>query len=120
MRSANPAREKVLLVDDVESVRFATGLVLEQSGYHVFEAESAEAALCLVKDMAEPLDFLISDMYLAGKNGLELAEQVLLIFPDIKIILMSGDLIRSPKKYAFLQKPFSPDQLLKEVNRTLS
>lgn len=79
----------VLLVDDEEVVRMSTADMLEDLGFDVRHADSAEAALTLVGDGLVP-DLLISDHLMPGITGVDLARKVRGSFADLPVLIVSG------------------------------
>ncbi len=64
----------ILLVEDEDSVRVMTALVLRRLGYRVQEAPSGDKALELARINREKIDLLMTDVFLPGMSGRELAE----------------------------------------------
>jgi CheY-like chemotaxis protein len=87
--TAGPARGLVLLVDDEGIVRASTADMLEEFGYEVREAETAEAALMLVEKGLKP-DLLITDHLMPGMSGVDLALALRDIFPELPVLIVSG------------------------------
>lgn len=119
-------KETVLLVEDEKPVRKLVKKLLIQNGYKVMEAEHAEEALKFIKSQKEPVDLLLTDVIMPGLNGPELALEIKNFFPDIKVLFISGysenvsleqGHLNTP--YYFLQKPFSPETLLKKMRKIL-
>jgi two-component system cell cycle sensor histidine kinase/response regulator CckA len=89
--SAEPApHATILLADDESALRHAVAEILRQSGYSVLEAPTALDALELAKSLSGKIDILLTDIVMPGLLGTDLAEQVRLHRPDIKVIYMSG------------------------------
>lgn len=91
--------------------------LLESNDMQVIRCESAEAAELVVARTGLELALLITDVELAGvKSGLELAKFAREQFPSLKIVVVSGrppgDI---PPETSFLQKPWMPLELLREV-----
>jgi len=118
--------ETILLVEDEESVRNLTRRVLEQYGYQVLSAPSGEAALELSRLHRGTLHLLLTDVVMPGISGPRLAEILLAERPDMRLIFMSGyaattleqRILLDPES-AFLQKPFSTEQLIRRIRETL-
>jgi PAS domain S-box-containing protein len=92
--AAAPAAEPAaagtaLLVDDEELVRESTADMLEDLGYEVIEAASAEEALRLIGDGLRP-DVLVTDHLMPGMNGTELANTVRADLPGTPVLIVSG------------------------------
>jgi two-component system cell cycle sensor histidine kinase/response regulator CckA len=112
----------VLLVEDEDPVRKFGARALRNKGYKVIEAESAEAALELIRNAAEKIDLLITDVVMPRLDGPGLVREVREIRSDIKVIFISGyaeDAFRqrlgSDSDIDFLPKPFSLKQLASKV-----
>jgi PAS domain S-box-containing protein len=118
--------ERVLVVEDEEGVRAVVTRALSEAGYRVLEADSGEAALELLARDAGGIDLLLTDIVLRGINGKELATKVLELLPDVPVIYISGytdgEIARRGllgPEAAFLQKPFSPDAIVRAVAENL-
>ena len=119
--------EQILLVEDDPSVRPLARLALERFGYRVHAADSAAAALDVWEEHGRSTDLLLTDLVMpGGVGGAELAERLLSLRPDLKVMYMSGysnDLVGRRHSTAagrhFLAKPFSIADLLQNVRRCL-
>ena len=85
-----PHRETILLVDDHPSIRKLMGSILKSEGYVVLEAEDGRQALELCRHYASRIHLLLTDIVMPQMNGHMLAEQIVLLRPDIQILYMSG------------------------------
>jgi PAS domain S-box-containing protein len=123
MEKISTGHETILLVEDNESVRSLFANVLEAQGYTMLTAADGQAALHLVESQTGPIDLLLSDIVMPHLNGKLLAEQLSQIYPDLKIIFMSGYTDQTvgdlPPEASFMQKPFSPMVLLRRVRQVL-
>jgi CheY-like chemotaxis protein len=128
MQPASPRRgtETLLLVEDEELVRKLTCEILELGGYRVLEARHGTEALSVSWSHAGPIDLLLTDMVMPGMTGRELAAEISAGRPHIKIIFMSGytesgilNAGEKPPGVWFLEKPFTPDGLLRRVREAL-
>jgi len=127
--AAEPARggvETILLVEDAASVRVVARQTLERAGYRVLEAPDGATALNLVARHAGPVDLLVSDVVMPGMNGRELAENLVRLRSRLPVLFVSGytdDAVMRAGLLAravnFLQKPFTPEKLLRAVRRAL-
>jgi two-component system cell cycle sensor histidine kinase/response regulator CckA len=119
--------ETILLVEDEAPVRSFARTVLEHKGYHIIEADSGLSALELWQQHRDTIDLLLTDMVMpGGVSGQELAKRLLAEKPALKVIYNSGytDEIlgeNSPLRGNpdFMEKPFSPHKLLKQVRDCL-
>ena len=81
--------ERVLVVEDQDSVRLLVSGVLEKRGFTVFQAPNARDARRVLA--AEPgIDLVITDVVMPGESGLELADWLRTTYPRIQVTLMSG------------------------------
>jgi two-component system cell cycle sensor histidine kinase/response regulator CckA len=118
--------ETVLLVEDEESVRELVRITLTSRGYKVLEAENGERGLQIAEDYKEPIDILITDVVMPGIGGRDLAKKLLALRPTVSVLYLSGyteDAViaqgaPSPA-IAFLQKPFTLQNLAKKVREVL-
>jgi len=117
--------EVVLLVEDEEQVRKLAGEILQGCGYIVLEARDGREGLSVCEAHQGKIDLLLSDVVMPELGGRELAERILTIRPDIKVLFMSGhtqDVILKEGVKAgtpFLQKPFTPNDLANKVRAVL-
>jgi DNA-binding NtrC family response regulator len=119
--------EKILLVDDEKNLRDVIFIYLEQMGYKVMAADSAEAAQKIWSDQGGRFDLLLTDMVMpGGLSGLELGALLRAEKPGLKIILSSGyseELadagVVEEKGFKFLHKPFSNLVLAETVRKCL-
>ena len=126
-RIAPNGNETVLLVEDEPAVRVLMQHMLENHGYHVYSAISALGALEVWKEQAASIDLLLTDMVLpGGVNGYELSQMLLDANPKLKVLYCSGYADEmfgehSPLLTAgnFIEKPFVPIKLLRQVRDCL-
>ncbi|MFM9904757.1 MAG: PAS domain S-box protein [Pyrinomonadaceae bacterium] len=118
--------ETILLVEDEVSVRNLVNNVLTRQGYRVLEADSGSGALSVCKSYPKTINLLLSDMIMPKMSGTELKDEVLKVRPNVKLLFMSGytgDAIGQngalPAGAAFIEKPFTPDDLVRKVREVL-
>jgi len=80
--------ERVLVVEDNPPVRKVAVGILQSLGYRVEQAESALAALAVMKE--QRFDAVFSDVVMPEMNGIAFAEEVRRLYPDIRVLLTSG------------------------------
>ena len=107
----------VLLVEDDNDVLVATKDRVEELGYAVLTATSGDEAFDLLS-RGLPVDIVLSDIVMPGKlNGVQLAEAVRGMRPNLKLVLTSGytggalDQFRLPQGLLFLPKPYTQKDL---------
>ena len=116
----------ILLVDDTEMVRRLTRNVLSRAGYHVLEAGGAEEALQVAGSQPAPIDLLVTDVIMPGRTGIDLADHMRTAGNHVRVLYTSGytemSLVREgllAEDVVFLQKPFTPEDLLRKVRQVL-
>jgi two-component system cell cycle sensor histidine kinase/response regulator CckA len=82
--------ETILLVEDEEPLRKLCAEFLEQLGYRMLTASNGKEAVALVEGYSGKIDLLITDVVMPGLPGPELAEALLALRPDLKVIFISG------------------------------
>jgi signal transduction histidine kinase/ActR/RegA family two-component response regulator len=118
--------EHILLVDDEMLVMRGTRRVLERHGYTVTAATDGLQALALFDQGGQDIHLLLTDVVMPGLNGKELHERLRALKPELRVLYMSGyneDVITShgvlSDDTAFIQKPFSVEELVSRVRSTL-
>jgi DNA-binding response OmpR family regulator len=117
----------VLVVDDEPIVRNLVRLALSNEGYTVLDAAGASDVATLCQSLGDqPIDLLIVDHGLAPDKGRVVAEKIVLLSPAIKVLVISGWTYQTVQDEdgflpgsSFLQKPFTPHQLLLAVRNIL-
>ena len=118
--------ETILLVEDDSGVRNLVRHELVKTGYQVIEAKNGVEACLTATQQSYHVDLLLTDVVMPGMNGRELAQHLSVIKPNLRVLFMSGYLddisVNSgmdPHRTTFLQKPFTPDLLLRTVRALL-
>jgi CheY-like chemotaxis protein len=117
--------ETVLLVEDEEQLRTVAGGILKRNGY-VLDARDVDEAVRLCKQHQGGIHLLLTDVVMPQMGGPELADRLRPIRPAMKVLYMSGytedaiihHRVVSPG-IALLQKPITPDSLLRKVREVL-
>lgn len=118
--------ETVLLVED-DPIILELGLaMLEKLGYRVLTANAPDEALQRAGQESGTIDLLITDVIMPGMNGKELAQQLLALYPALKLIYISGYTANVIAHHGvldpgvqFLQKPFSIRDLSGKIRDVL-
>ena len=112
----------VLLVEDEEGIREVTSILLSHLNYSVICAACAADAIEKFRQYQGSIDVLLTDVVMPGMNGLKLAETLVSLDPDLRVIVMSGypgeDGSEDPAR-PFLQKPFTTDKLAKAMREVM-
>jgi two-component system, cell cycle sensor histidine kinase and response regulator CckA len=124
--SSTPARgsETLLVVEDNDPVREIAVTALERRGYRVFAARNGEEALGWAASGVRP-HLLVTDIVMPGVSGIQLAEQMRQLQPNLRVLFISGypdDVPEVPpggRGTAHLQKPFTSGTLADRVRTIL-
>ena len=118
--------ETILLVEDDPSLRQLAERLLRGYGYTVLVASTGQRALTLVEAYTGRIHLVTTDVVMPEMSGTALVERLVAIVPDIRVLFMSGytddEVVRRgilDRRAAFLQKPFTPDQLAFKVREVL-
>ena len=117
----------ILIIDDEPGVLRVLRKILEGEGHSVTEAPDGEVALRHFE--GKPADLVITDIFMPGMDGIEFLVHVRKTFPDARVLAMSGGGLLSRDQALsdasllgadqILQKPFSKEEVMEAVTRTL-
>jgi two-component system, cell cycle sensor histidine kinase and response regulator CckA len=123
---AAQAGATILLVEDEPAVRAVAARSLEHAGFRVLQASGGAAALELMDGQEQP-DLVLTDMMMPGIGGVELARRLRERWPALPILFMSGYSLEDLRRQGaiglervILQKPFTPEVLVRNVAAALS
>ncbi|OPY13704.1 MAG: Blue-light-activated protein [Syntrophus sp. PtaB.Bin001] len=117
----------ILIVEDEESIREILTDILQEMGCRTLSAPNAEDALVRYGKFEEPIDLLITDVILPGKRGPEMAGEFKALYPEIKVIFMSGypddkiqhsDIVNG--RAHFMAKPFTPSMIIDKMREVFA
>ncbi len=118
--------ETLLVVEDDSALREMVVRILGGSGYTVIAMNDGLQAIEKAPDIDRHVDMLLTDVVMPNMGGRDLANQIVGMFPDIKILFMSGYTDDAIVHHGvlepgldFIQKPFTPLGLLKKVREVL-
>lgn len=100
----------VCVIEDDELVRGRLGDMLRAEGHNVFEAESADRGIDMIR--AERADVAVVDILMPDRDGLEAIGQLRRTRPDLRIIAISGGGRVGPDVYLTLAKQIGADASL--------
>lgn len=110
----------VLIVDDDTAVRVTLDLILTRAGYRVVHASDGAAALLALA--AEPVDAVVLDLVMPGREGLETLVELRQRFPGVSVVAFSGafdgrflPMARHLGADAVLPKPLRPRTLRETI-----
>ncbi|MBL0426597.1 hybrid sensor histidine kinase/response regulator [Ramlibacter alkalitolerans] len=118
---AEPATDKVLIVDDQPDVLEVTSELFRTLGFEVFSANSGEDAVEVLRRTPD-IRLLLSDVVMPGMSGIQLGHKAQEIVPHIKVILASGYATPALNRdegslegFQFLPKPYRMGDLVKKL-----
>ena len=118
--------ETILIVEDEEEVRKLAGKILEKQGYRILETFNGDDALVACEKRKSPIHLMLADIVMPGMSGSELAKLLIPLYPEIKILYMSGytdnAIVRHgvlEKGVNYIQKPFTMEGLARKVREVL-
>src|ERR1041385_4864921 len=117
--------ERILVVDDEDPIREVVSSMLTSANYICSQASSGKEALAML-DSGENFELMLSDLMMAGMDGIALLEATKERFPDMPVVMVTAvhdvsvalNAIRNGA-YDYLLKPFEREQLLATVRRAL-
>jgi signal transduction histidine kinase len=127
--AAGPAT--ILVVEDDLKVQALVVTIMQDAGYEVLSASRGKEAMALAqacaRDASQHLDLLLTDAILPDMTGMDIASALRDCLPTMRVLYISGHaeekLLNSSGEFQqgvnFLQKPFSPTQLVQRVNGIL-
>jgi CheY-like chemotaxis protein len=111
----------ILVVEDEELVRDTIVTELEDAGYVVIEAATAEAGLEIIE--TRPVALLFTDIRLPGRmDGWHLAEEARSRFPELPVVYATGYTAAEPRPVVggvFLRKPYLPSTVIATIERLI-
>jgi PAS domain S-box-containing protein len=117
--------ERILLVEDDPRVRSFARRSLASKGYRVSEFPDGEAALDAFSASPDEFDLVLTDVMMPGISGLELAERLRSLQPELAIVFMSGysaDSLEAhglTEKQVVIHKPFTIEDLEARMREAL-
>jgi signal transduction histidine kinase/CheY-like chemotaxis protein len=123
---AASGHETVLVAEDEPQLRSLVRRCLVARGYSVLDACDGAEALRIAAAHNGPLELLVTDLVMPNVSGKELAERLLIERPSLRVLYMSGYSDEAIARHGeltpgavFLQKPVTPDALVRAVRAAL-
>jgi two-component system, chemotaxis family, chemotaxis protein CheY len=114
-----------ILLDDDPDIRSLTRTFLEHEGYTTLSSGDAERASQIFRAVPQ-IDLLITDLYMPGRSGMELAQELKALRRELPVLMISGGVLDRGQEagleaegWSFLAKPFRLPELLATVHRIL-
>ena len=114
--------ETILLVEDEPMILEMTTKMLQGLGYNILSASTPDEAVRLAQEHAGEINLLMTDVVMPGRNGRELAKNLSSLYPDLKVIFMSGYTANVIEHHGvldqgvnFIQKPFTMNDLSAKI-----
>jgi DNA-binding response OmpR family regulator len=124
MPTPTPPVPSILIVDDDPNVRLIAAKTLAGWGFRIREAETAEEAFAALMSEPDRPQLLLIDVVLPGADGVTLAGQVREEWPNQRVLYMSAypaEILRARRvQEPVLVKPFTQDELLRQVEAALT
>ena len=118
--------ETILLIEDDDAVRGVAARMLTRAGYDVLEASKVTEALNIVRNNGHQIALVLTDMVMPEMSGSEVAREVLAMRPSARVLFMSGYTEDTVMRHrildrdaAFIEKPFTPEGLMRKVREVL-
>lgn len=114
----------ILLAEDEALLRELGETILRHAGYTVISVHRREELDGLLKSHPDDIDVLLTDVVMPEISGQELAKQVRSRWPGVRVIYTSGypsdELKDMHRGASFLQKPFTPAELMEKIRQVLA
>jgi CheY-like chemotaxis protein len=115
-----------LLVDDEQLIIDVGVQLLERLGYSVIPAHSGREAVALFRKHRRDIDIVILDMIMPDMSGKQTFNELVALQPDVRVILSSGYSLDGEASQilqrgcvAFIQKPYTMENLARQLQTTL-
>jgi two-component system nitrogen regulation response regulator NtrX len=116
--------DRILIVDDEESIRRSLSGILSDEGFQTGEARDGERALQALREDA--VDAVLLDIAMPGRDGIDVLEEMRRTWPQLPVVMMSGHgtietAVRATQlgAFDFIEKPLSIEKLLLTLRHAL-
>jgi two-component system nitrogen regulation response regulator NtrX len=117
---------RILIVDDEESIRRSLAGLLSDEGFETGTAADGEIALTALREGKESTDLVLLDIAMPGRDGVEILEEIRRVWPGLPVVMMSGHgtietAVRATQlgAFDFIEKPLSVEKLLLTLRHAL-
>lgn len=118
--------KRIMIIEDEESIRGFIEINLKRYGYSVLQADNAETGIDMLKQQETPVDIVLLDVMLPGKNGFDACKEIREWNPFIGIIMLTAKVQEMDKVHGlmngaddYIPKPFSPNELIARIEALL-
>jgi PAS domain S-box-containing protein len=124
--SMESSARTVLLVDDNQTLLKMTAIVLERQGYAVMTAARVSDALQKLEKHEREIAVIVSDIFMPDVSGIQLAQEIAVKYPDLPIIILTGNVDAIPEElysmkniFSIIFKPAEPLKLSENINKAI-
>jgi two-component system cell cycle sensor histidine kinase/response regulator CckA len=125
--SADPAAQRILVVEPSDRLRAETAQTLSARGYAVIEARHGEDALRVIEQTEEPFDLVVTELVMPVMSGYMLGRHLARQSPGLPVLYISATVRETLVRFGtpsgrtlFIRKPFRPEDLVREVTRSVN
>lgn len=119
---------RILIAEDDSSMRQFLAMALRRAGHDVILCEDGQKAFDILRSSPDHPDLLLTDIVMPGMDGIELSKKVAALYPDIKILFITGfAAVAAEQRKAqnvtpanILAKPFHLNDLTRQVEALLN
>ena len=126
LKDFRPAGERILVVEDEETLLELATIILRERGFEVYPAANATDAQAMFDRERGRFDLIFSDVVLPDGNGVELTRSFIAARPGLPVLLTSGYADHHSRWHEiqdrgldFMRKPYTPSELLQRVRDLL-
>ncbi len=101
---------KILIIEDDAKFRKMLRLLLETSGYEIFEAADGKEGLAIFSQ--NTVDLIITDIFMPEQDGLGVLRSLIKDYPEIKTIVISGGGKKGSYQYLDYARQFGADKCI--------
>jgi DNA-binding response OmpR family regulator len=121
--------QTILLIEDEQTLRLASAMLLEKRGFSVIAAEGGSAGINLFRSQPDNIDVVLLDMSLPDITGVQVFREIRRLKPDARILMTSAynrekvqaDFkIEEQELFQFIRKPYRTDELVHRLRQVLA
>jgi DNA-binding response OmpR family regulator len=116
----SPCKNKSIECSYDRAVRTLVGAFLKRAGFAVLTASDGAEAIGIFQRHQDEIDLLLTDVIMPEMDGLQLADAVLTVSPQLPVIFMSSNIYDADRGYGYIAKPFMSDEIVGRVRQVLA